>query len=68
VQIESTILCAVCQYTQYYAGRGPGLHRGGVGRMPMGGRAAEVGGMGRGAMPGGGLDCWGPRGFWPGGC
>jgi hypothetical protein len=29
VQIESTILCSVCQYTQYYAGRGPGLHRGG---------------------------------------
>jgi hypothetical protein len=52
VQIESTILCVVCQYTQYYAGREPGLHRGGDGRMPMGGRAA-----GEGARP------WGEVGW-----
>jgi hypothetical protein len=31
VQIESTVLCAVCQYTQHNTGRGPGLHRGGDG-------------------------------------
>jgi hypothetical protein len=45
VQIESTILCGVCQYTQYYAGRGPGLHRGGEGARADG--RPRRGGWGR---------------------
>jgi hypothetical protein len=57
VQIESTILCAVCQYTQYYAGRGPGLHRGGGG----GGDGAYADGRACRGKP---ADCWEPRGLW----
>jgi hypothetical protein len=44
-----------------WAGTGAAQGRG-MGRMPMGGRAAEW--EGRGAMVGSGLDCWGPRGLW----